>query len=385
MSTRKLENGRWQGRYRDESGRQHTRVFPTRTAARTWAADGEASVRGGTHSDPRAGRITLKDWHKRWTAARVVEESTRRSDRTYGKDVLDRWGAWPLNAITRMDCQAWVRQLEEDGRGAVAVAKAAQLLATILQAACDEHPPLLLVNPARGLRLPEQSKQPDRILDVDEETALLVALPTPQDRRMVEVLLDTGLRYGELAGLHTHRVDLRRRELRVVEVLTQAGKIKAYPKSKAGQRVIPLEDRAVAALEVQLAERREGVLFLTARGGRPMIESNWRTRAWNPAVRSCWPGVDDDGQAVLGALPAPLPTPHDCRHTYASRLVADGVDLRTVQAVLGHESIITTMRYMHLMPDAHKRIRQALQRRFSEPPGADLVHAALDDLGAADQ
>lgn len=382
MSVRKLPTGRWQGRYRDESGKQHTRVFPTRTAARTWAADGEASVRAGTHTNPRAGRVTFADWHRRWTEARVVEDSTRRSDKVYGKDVLARWGPWPLNAITRMECQAWVRQLEQDGRGPTAVEKCAHMLATILQAACDEHPPLLIANPARGLRLPARAKSQDRIIDEAEEVALLKAQPTAQDRRMVEVLLDTGLRYGELAGLHAHRIDLARMEIRVVEVLTQSGQIKAYPKSKAGQRVVPLEDRAVAALTEQLDLHPDGLVFRTARQARPMLEVNWRRRAWLPAVRECWPGMDDDGQPVLGPLPTPLPTPHDCRHTFASRLVADGVDLRTVQEVLGHESITTTMRYLHLMPDAHQRVRQALRRRFSAAIGADLVHGQDVDLRA---
>jgi integrase len=381
--------GRWQGAYRDAAGERHTQVFATRTAARRWEQDGAAAVRSGSHRDPRAGRVLLADWHARWSAARVVEASTARTDRTYGKDVLGKWGTWPLDAITRMECQAWIAQLVADGRGAVAIGKAAQLLVSLLQAAVDEG--LIPANPARGIRLPAAAKQPDRLVSQEEEARLLEALPTAQDRRLVELLFDTGLRYGEAAGLQGHRVDMLRRQLQVVEVLTQTGQLKAYPKSRKSRRVVPLEDRALLAIAAQIEMHgQDGLLFRTARGGRPMVETNWRKRAWLPAVNDCWPVVDgkgkpvldDDGRQVLGPLPGLLPTPHDLRHTALSRLVAEGVDLRTVQEFAGHESITTTMRYLHAMPDADERVRTALRRVAQRRSGADLAQSTPDDQAA---
>lgn len=366
--------GRWQGSYRDAADRRHTEVFPNKTAAKKWENDGAARVRAGTHRDPRAGRLLLSDWHARWLRARVVEDSTARTDRTYGKDLLAKWADWPLDAITRMECQAWVAQLVADGRGPSAVVKAAQLLTSVLQAAVDDD--LIGANPMRRVRLPMVVKQPDRLITIDEELALLTPLPTEQDRRMVEVLLDTGLRYGELAGLHGHRVNMLRRELHVVEILTQAGKVKSYPKSRKSRRTIPLSDRALMAIAAQIEQHgTDGLAFRTHRGGRPMIEANWRRRAWLPTVNACWPVVDargrpvlNDGVPAVGALPAPLPTPHDLRHTCLSRLVAEGVDLRTVQEFAGHESINTTLRYLHMLPDADEKVRSAL-RRISQDRG----------------
>lgn len=362
-SVRKLATGH-QGVYRDAAGKRHTRVWPTARAARQWAQDGEAAVRAGTHRDPRAGRSALAQWHARWEAARVVEDSTRRTDRTYSKDVLAEFGDWPLDAITRMQCQGWVRRLEQDGRGPAAIGKAAQLLTSLLEDAVREGK--IGANPAKGLRLPAQPTQPDRIITLDEEEVLLAGLPTEQDRRMVTVLLDTGLRYGELAGLHAHRVDMLRRELHVVEVLTQQGRIKPMPKSRTGRRVIPLEDRALEALAVQQETYRDGLIFRTARGGRPMVETNWRVRAWKPAA---------------SLLAAPIPTPHSCRHTFASRLIASGVDLKTVQDVLGHSSLTTSLRYLHAAPDAGERVRAAL-RRIGSAPGADSAQASHRRLPA---
>jgi integrase len=337
-------------------------MLPTRTAARQWADDGAAAVRGGSHRNPRAGRTTLTAWHGRWEAARVVEDATRRADKTYSADVLGAFGAWPLDSITRMEVQGWVRRLETDGRGPEAIGKAVQLLTSLLEDAVREGK--IPANPARGVRLPRGAKQPDRLITLAEETILLAGQPTDQDRRMVMTLLDTGLRYGELAGLHAHRVDMLRRELHVVEILTQAGKIKAYPKSRKSHRVIPLEQRTLEALAIQQETYPSGLLFRTKRGGRPMIEANWRRRAWLPAAK---------------LLPDPIPTPHDCRHTCLSRLVAEGVDLKTVQEFAGHESLNTTLRYLHSAPDAGERVRAAL-KRISATRGAELAHPTVVNL-----
>ena len=375
MAVRKLAEGRHQGVYRDAAGRRHTKVFATKTAARTWADDGAAAVRAGTHRNPRAGRVLVGDWHQRWDAARVIEDSTRRVARSYSKVLLAQWGAWPLDAITRMEVQAWVRQLEVDGRGPSSIEKTVQMLTAVLQAAVDDG--LLAANPARGVRIPKRPKSPDRILTFEEELQLLEQLPTEQDRRMVMVMLDTGLRYGELAGLHAHRIDLLRRELHVVEVLTQAGQIKTHPKSDRGRRTVPLEERSRLALAQQLEQWPDGLVFRTARGGRPMAEPNWVKRAWAPAVggRPAVPGKS----AAVPPLALPLPTPHDLRHTALSRLVAEGVDVRTVQDFAGHESIQTTMRYLHAAPDAGERARMGLRavaakRAALETSGADLAH-----------
>ena len=363
MAVRKLPSGSWQGSYRDAAGKRHTKTWPTRTAAKQWAADGEAQVRSGQHRDPRAGRITLAEWHARWTAARVVEDATRRRDRTYAPVVLDRFGAYPLLSITRMDVQAWVREMEQSGRGPTAIKFAWQQLVSVLEAAVTDD--LLPDNRARRVVLPRSSKQPDRILSFEEEDALLEALPHDQDRAMCVLMLDAGLRYGEVAGLHAHRVDMLRRELHVVEVLTQLGQIKTYPKSRRSRRTIPLEERALLALAAQM-ERwgTDGLVFRNLRRSPgktthgPIGEPNWRQRAWYPAVEK---------------IADPKPTPHDLRHTCLSRLVADGVDVRTVRDFAGHESIQTTERYMHATPEASERVRDALRRARNV---AHLAHEA---------
>lgn len=98
-----------------------------------------------------------------------------------------------------------------------------------------------------------------------------------------------------------------------------------------------------------------------------MLEANGRRRAWLRAAAK---------------VAAPIPTPHDCRHTCLSRLVAEGVDPATVQDFPGHESLQTTLRYLHSAPNAGERVRAAL-RRIVQRSGAELAQSA-DSEAAGD-
>jgi site-specific recombinase XerD len=70
-------------------------------------------------------------------------------------------------------------------------------------------------------------------------------------------------------------------------------------------------------------------------------------------------------QKACGDAGVELLSPHVLRHTFASRLVMAGVDLRTVQELMGHKNILMTMRYAHLSPDHKRMAMETLESRFS--------------------
>lgn len=170
----------------------------------------------------------------------------------------------------------------------------------------------------------------------------------------------TGLRWGELSGLHCHRIDRRRSRLFVVEVNTKSG-IKEYPKSSKSRREVPLPAHALEALERHIHRlERDELVFTTitkGRAGRRLDDGNWRRQIWWPAVDDAF-HFDADGEQ----RPVPHYPPHSMRHTCASWLVQKGVSLYEVQHLLGHESFQTTQRYAHLQPDAHKAVLGAWER-----------------------
>jgi integrase len=95
----------------------------------------------------------------------------------------------------------------------------------------------------------------------------------------------------------------------------------------------------------------DGLVF-TAAGGGPLRRTNWRRRVWIPALRKTGIG-------------APLPRPHDLRHTAASLAIQAGAHPKSIQSMLGHSSITMTLdRYGHLFPSLADGLANTLDAQF---------------------
>lgn len=311
-----------------------------------WAADEEAKIRRGEWRDPRSGRVRFDGWRDRWLAARVVEATTMRGDKSILKvHINPQWETWRLGAITRLEVQAWVRRMQQDGANPPTIRRAYNLFVSIMAAAVDEG--LLNETPCRRIDLPRvMDKQPEWFTR-EQVDAIREHLPE-RHSAAVELMVWTGLRWGEMAGLRIKDVQWLRQRIQVVGAADQNGNWKEHPKSAKSRREVPVP-QDVLALLTPLAEGRdpEEQLFITTR--RPYSGwsgSNWRD-VWDEAVR---------------LANAPPYGPHALRHSAASWLVQDGVPLYDVQRLLGHESSQTTERYSHLKPDAHGAVEDSWER-----------------------
>lgn len=153
----------------------------------------------------------------------------------------------------------------------------------------------------------------------------------------IQVLIDTGLRTGELWALQACDVDMEGNVLVVAGVGNDG--------TKNGEvRSVPMTSR----VRTILARRCKGL----KRGDRPFpFDNNWMHATWRPLRTHM--GLDDDPQFV----------PHVLRHTCASRLIASpDVSIPMVQQWLGHKTVTVTMRYAHLMPRALHGGLAALQQ-----------------------
>ncbi|WP_327268034.1 site-specific integrase [Streptomyces sp. NBC_01218] len=349
---RKLPSGKWQVTVRSRAGDRYSETFPLRSQAHAWGRDEEAKLSRSAYRDPLAGKIKFGAWHDRWWEARVVEPHTRRGDESSIRNhVTPHWVDWELRDIARLDVQSWVRKMTVAGTGASAFRRAYNLTSSIMKAAVEED--LISVTPCRGIDLPKEAVKPPQWFTVAQAQAIVAKLDQPW-QTMALLAFYTGLRWGELAGLHGHRIDWRRGRLFVVEVNTKSG-IKEYPKSSRSRREVPIPDHVLDALARHMHGReKDGVVFTTVtkgRAGRLLDDGNWRTYVWWPAVKEAT-FLDFAGDL----RPVPHYPPHSMRHTCASWLVQNGVSLYEVQHLLGHESYQTTQRYAHLAPDAHQAV-----------------------------
>ncbi|HEX6968738.1 MAG TPA: tyrosine-type recombinase/integrase [Micromonosporaceae bacterium] len=378
---RKLPSGKWAATVRLPDGRRVTETRELKGLAERWAADLEADIRRGDWIDPRAGRLTVGECWEKWGGARRLEQASRRRDESHWRvHVEPRWGRTPVGSILKPDVSAWVVQMESDGVGAATIEGATGVLRAILDLAVDAK--LIRDNPARGVRRPKRNAHVDRVLDPDEETALLDALDRcfpgrPDARLFVELIAETGMRWEEAAAIPPQLVDTRRQRIHIAWVMERDGTARPYAKSAAGNRTVTYGESLAAAMKGAKIAAREvagvfpnddpGRLLFTTERGDQLRYSNWHRRVWQPALRGLPARERVKGHparpAVEGAgLADPQPTPHDLRHTFGTRLADEGVPLHDIMALMGHEDIRSAQRYLHSREERFDRARQALQR-----------------------
>jgi integrase len=303
--------------------------------------------------------------------------------------VIPEIGAVPVATLTRGDVQRLVdgiaaQRTPEHGRKALTALRVALRLA--------ERYGELDANPCAGVRVPVSAggEQPPRIL-TPEEASAIVARADADDARLkrsyggplISLAFGTGLRLGELQALQwgTDGLDLDGRVARVRRGLDRvrdaSGEYRVIPpKSRASRRDVPLTDEDVARLRTHRlgTGRRDGELVFGGSAGEALSPGP-AARAFR---RACFrAGVFTDGaDAELRGeksyvafqrtcrergIELPLPRFHDCRHAFASHLLAAGVSAHAVAELMGHSDASLVMkRYGHAMPDELARAGNAL-------------------------
>ena len=202
---------------------------------------------------------------------------------------------------------------------------------------------VLDVNPCIHIDLPKQEIRIPKSLSLSEVEALINApdIATPRgvrDRTMLEVLYATGLRVSELVSLRIENLHLEQGYLRVI------GKGNK-------ERIVPLGDTARTWLERYLESSRAHLSAKSSILGAPFV---FLTRLARPMSRQGFHKLlrqIADKAGVKSAV-----SPHIIRHAFATHLLEHGVDLRSLQMMLGHADISTTEIYTHVTKARLKRI-----------------------------
>jgi len=255
-------------------------------------------------------------------------------------------GGRALDALTRVDLEAFVRQMMSRGLSPRSVARAVACTRGFYRFLVLDR--RLSASPADDLRAPRAWPPLPKLLML-EEVDRLIAQPdtaTPlglRDRALIELLYATGLRVSELLSLRPSDVNLE------AGYLTCTGK-------GGKQRIVPVGDEAAAwvrqyqrSARPELARKGSGPrLFLNARGGALSRVGFWKI------LKAC---------ARKAGLRRDL-SPHVLRHSFATHLLDRGADLRAIQLMLGHADLSTTQIYTHVL-DA--RLRAVYDRCHPRP------------------
>lgn len=336
-------------------GRRIRKTFPTLAAAKAWRTDALVALARGTlrAATPTTLRAAWEAWEAGAEGGAVrnrsgdrFKPSTIRGYRAaMHRVVLPELGAVKLAEITRRDVQALADRLVAAGRDPSTVRNAIMPVRVVYRRALRDG--VVAANPVDGVELPATRGRRDRIAAPDEAARLIAALPEG-DRALWATAVYAGLRRGELMALRWEDVDLAGGTIAVERSYDPKARQFVEVKSRAGRRRVPL----AAALRDHLVdhklrtERNEGLVF-GRDGNRPFDHSSLRARAaqaWAAETKR----LRQEGPDSPGLGPITL---HECRHTFASLMIAAGVGAKALSQYMGHAGIqITLDRYGHLMP-----------------------------------
>ena len=341
--------------YDRRTGRKIRKTFPTQAAAKAWRVEATTAVRKGALR--AAPSIMLREAAAAWLAGARDGSIRNRSGDVYkpsairGYDaalkqhILPDLGGAKLADIGRADLQDLADRMLGARKDPSTIRNAIMPLRVIYRRALSRGE--VSVNPCTGLELPAVRGKRDRIASPGEAVALIAALPEA-DRAVWATAMYAGLRRGELMELRWSDVDLAAGVIRVERSWDPKEGEVVQTKSRAGNRRVPvaaiLRDHLI---EHKLASgRSEGLVF--SRDGERRLDYSGLTRraakAW--AVETARRRETDPDATAIEPIGL-----HECRHTFASLMIAAGVNAKALSTYMGHANIAITLdRYGHLMP-----------------------------------
>ena len=257
------------------------------------------------------------------------------------RTTLEKSGRSSFTLATEDDVRRFVSSLTRRGLSLRSIARALSAVRTLHRYAHDELG--AEGDPSREVAVPAAGRHLPHTLSLDDVERLLATPPketraTLRDHAMLELLYATGLRVSELVSLTMSSVDATR------------GIVRCHGKGDK-ERIVPVGEVALAALRDYLSRSRplfvrratEAALFLSPRGRAMTRQGFWkllRRRARDAGIAATF-------------------SPHTLRHSFATHLLERGADLRSVQLLLGHQSIATTQIYTHV---DRKRLKSVIDR-----------------------
>lgn len=322
--------------------RRRYKTHPTLKAALVWRQDTQVAIRRGEVRVTRP--VTLAEVWQDWQLSAVSGTAMTKSGKRYKPSVVRGYrGAWftkiepalgrsKVAEIRPVHVKRLVQTLLADGYAPSTVRNTVTALRVLFKWAISEE--LASSNPCDDVALPSGGTTRDNIVPVETALKLVDALPTPREKALWATAFFAGLRRGELAGLEWADVDLEARSITVRRSYDPGGRTMVSPKSKAGSRTLGFP--ALLTPFLAALEHREELVF-----GRPEDHSK-------PFVEK---GITKRADEAWAAAGLDRLTLHECRHTYASLMIAANVNMKTIQTWIGHSSITVTLDlHGHLLP-----------------------------------
>jgi len=316
-------------------------------------------VRGVNFTDvPR----TVEDWMNEWLQTVKTGDGTsastlERYDQVVRVHIIPTIGRIKLTSLTPRDVQLMVSQLRQTSAPA-SVIKIHGVLRNALGDA--ERMDLIPRNVARAVRSATLNRTERRALTPTEAAKLLAQLEGDRLEGVFVLALATGLRRGEVLGLRWQDTDIDAKSLYVRQTLQRVGGELRFvpPKTHRSTRTVPLSKLAMSVLSAQRVRQAEDRLLVG-----PAWEDHGLVFATHLGTPLEPRNVNRRFATARSTAGLPWVRLHDLRHAFATFLLDQGEELRTVMDLLGHSTIrLTADTYGHVLPSRARSAVDAIDR-----------------------